>query len=440
MKSIYIRSIFVFLFFFGYIANVSAILYIQVSGGQETGLPVAVVPFSVEGANKNELEDIATIIKADLENSGQFLLTAFHHMNQHPHQQAAIQPQYWKSLGVDNVVVGRVMRTNGARFTVNFELVDVIKQKAQGVALPLLAMQFDNIHSQEFRALAHHMSDLIFEKLIGVKGVFSTRIAYISIIDGPRGPIHTLEVADSDGFNPKILYRSAYPLMSPAWSPDGKKIAFVSFDKERASTNVVEIATGHIQRITQFPGMNNAPAWSPDGRSLAVVLSKEGSPKIYKVDLASSQLTRLTSGSSIDTEPSFTPDGRAIVFTSSRGGKPQVYKVTLETGKIERLTFSGDYNARPSITPDGKRLILLHRGEGGFSIAVQSLNTGDLKVLTRAASLTDCPTLAPNGMMVLYGSGDVLAAVSLDGRINIRLPAREGTVKDPAWAPFPPRM
>lgn len=430
-----------FLVLLGFFSNANATIYIQVSGGQEAGLPIAVVPFHVEGADKEQLEDIAKVIKNDLENSGQFTATPFQHMRQHPDQQKAIQPHYWRELGVEDVVVGRIIKTSGSRFKVTFELVDVIKQKAEGAALPLLAMQFDNIHPQEFRALAHHISDLIFEKLIAVKGIFSTRIAYVSVMEGPKGTVHTLEVADSDGFNPKALYHSSYPLMSPAWSPDGKKIAFVSFEKDRASINVVEVSTGHIQRVTQFPGMNNAPAWSPDGRSLAVVLSKEGSPKIYTVDLASKQLTRVTSGTSIDTEPSFTPDGRAIVFTSSRGGKPQVYKVTLETGKIERLTFTGDYNAKPSVTPDGKRLILLHRAEGGsFSIAVQSLNTGDLKVLTPAASLTDCPTLAPNGMMVLYGEGDALGAVSLDGRIKIRLPSREGSVKDPAWAPFPSRI
>ncbi len=429
------------IFLWNMVSQVHAGIYVEISGGQSSGLPIAIVPFNVEGADKSELEDISQVVRNDLDNSGQFKATPIHDIRQFPHKIHQVDFPYWQSLGVEDVVIGHIQKVSGSRYSVHFELLDVIRQKTGNMgSAPLLAMQFDNIEPKQFRALAHHISDLIFEKLIGIKGIFSTRIAYISVLPGTKGDINTLEVADSDGFNPKPLYRSTFPLMSPSWSPDGRQIAFVSFDKDRASINIVDVITGKVQKVTQFPGLNQAPAWSPDNRTLAVVLSKDGSPKIYLVDLVEKKLNRLTDGSSIDTEPYFTPDGNAVVFTSNRGGKPQIYKVALATKKVERLTFTGDYNAKPSVTPDGKRLVMLHRGDDGlFSIAVQSLKTGELKLLTRS-SLSDSPSLAANGMMVLFGleEGDkeVLGAVSLDGRVKIRLPAREGNVKDPAWSPF----
>lgn len=418
----------------------ASLMNIVVNGGQVDGLPIAIVPFSVEGSDKSDLEDIAQVIWSDLQSSGQFKPTPISLLRQHPSRQAEVQFPYWQNLGVEDLVVGKI-RKNGSGFTVNFELLDVVRQKGEGSHTPLYSMQFDNIKPNQLRALGHHISDLIFEKLIGVKGIFSTRIAYVSVTESSKGKVYTLEVADSDGHNPKVLYRSNYVLMSPAWSPDSKKLAFVSYEKDRASTNVVDVVTGRLERITQFPGLNNAPAWSPDGRTLALVLSKDGGPKIYTVDLAGKRLTRITDGVGMDTEPSFAPDGRSIVFTSDRGGKPQIYRVTLGSGKVERLTFAGNYNAKPSLTPDGRNLVTLHRDEGGmFNIAVHNLATGSLKVLTHS-SLNDSPALAPNGMMVLYGAQEggrgVLGAVTLDGRLKIRLPSQEGNVQEPAWSPFP---
>jgi len=404
----------------GFGGAVQAEIHVEVRGGQATGIPIAINPFVLDSHENQNLEDIAGVVKSDLGNSGQFAPTV--------------------ESSADHLVTGSIQKTGNLRYRVYFELRDKFKQKASGNDA-VLTMQFNDVHAHEFRPLAHHISDLIFEKLIGVRGVFSTRIAYISVIPGSKGDIHTLEVADSDGHNPKALYRSAFPLMSPSWSSDAKQIAFVSFDKDRQSVNVVDVNTGKVQKITQFPGINSAPSWSPDNRTLALVLSKEGSPKIYLADLTSKKLTRLTDGSSIDTEPCFTPDGRAVMFTSNRSGKPQIYKIDLGSRKIERITFEGDYNAKPSLTPDGKRLVMMHRDEDGlFNIAVQSLQQGGLKILTRS-SLSDSPSVAPNGMMVLYGVEEggrgVLGAVSLDGRIKIRLPAQTGNVQSPAWAPFP---
>lgn len=393
-----------------------------IDGGQVAGLPIAVMPFALKEAENTAFEDMAEVIRKDLQISGQFKVLAE------------------TNTGVDNRVVGDIQKSGPNVYTVHFELLNALQQKGKLSAPPLLSVRFDNIQPQAFRGLAHHISDLIFQKLIGIRGIFSSRIAYVAVTKNGHQLQRTLEVADYDGQNSKPLYRSFFPLMSLNWSPDGKKIAFVSFEKERSSVNVVELATGRVERITQFPGLNSAPAWSPDGRTLALVLSKDGSPKIYLIDLASKHLRSLTSGIGIDTEPHFAPDGRSLVFTSDRGGKPQIYRVTLNTGKVERLTFQGSYNAKPSLTPDGKNLVTLHRTEEGlFSIAVHNLETGAVRVLTQTG-LNDSPTLAPNGMMVLYGmqeSGQgMLGAVTLDGRLKIRLPAKEGNVQEPAWSPF----
>lgn len=416
----------------------ASLMNIVIDGGQTGGIPIAVIPFQLENANQNEVMDLSDLIHKDLQSSGQFSPLATQQIRQFPHQRAEVQFPYWQSLHMEDLVLGRVRKT-GATYTVNFELLDIVRQKMGGESLPLLAMQFDNIKPQDFRALAHHISDLIFEKIIGVKGFFSTRIAYISTNQSGKGVVCNLEIADYDGHNPRTLYRSNFPIMSPTWSPDGKKIAFVSFEKERSSINVIDLS-GRVERLCQFPGINSAPAWSPDGRTLALVLSKDGGPKIYTMDLASKNLSRLTEGNGIDTEPSFAPDGRSIVFTSDRGGKPQIYRVTLGSRKVDRITFAGNYNAKPSLTPDGKNLVTLHRGdEGLFCIAVHSLTHGGHKILTQTG-LNDSPTLAPNGMMVIYGalSGGkkVLGAVTLDGRLKIRLPGRDGEVQEPAWSPF----
>ncbi len=426
----------VFSMFF-FVSAAQAALHVDIHGGKIQGIPIAVLPFE-DTSGLDEAHDLAAVIRADLHHSGQFEVNTLSKSSQATMQNLA----YWKELGVENIVSGSLHKT-GSNYSVDFELRDVLAQSAQHAShKPLLVMHFDKISTQHLRALAHHISDRIFEKLMGVKGFFSTRIAYISTLRGPKGPVYTLEIADFDGHHPRPLYRSAFPLMSPAWSHDGRKIAFVSFEKDRASINVVDVLSAKVQRLTQFPGINGAPSWSPDGKTLALVLSKEGTPSIYTLDLADKHLIRLTASTGRDTEPVFAPDGRSVYFTSDRGGKPQIYKVHLATRQTERVTFVGNYNAKPSITPDGKRLVTLHRAESTalFSIALQSLSQGgEPKILTETG-LNDSPTLAPNGMMVVYGSGDgekgVLRAVSLDGRTQITLPTRAGEVKDPAWSPF----
>jgi TolB protein len=416
-------------------------LFIEITGGQSVGIPIAVIPFTSGVANDPidravETENIAQIIKRDLHNSGHFRSLDVDNEASNPRTVADVNFGYWKNYGASNLVMGSITPKGNGLYDVSFQLLDIYK----GSYEPLLNIRFRDKYPAQFRALAHYISDLIFKKITGVRGFFSTRIAYITVERYKNETIHTLTVADADGFNDKPVVSANYTLMSPRWSPDGKKIAFVSFRGGRASINTVSLDSGQVETLTRFPGINGAPAWSPNGHQLAVVLSKDGSPKIYVLDLTTRELRKVTSGGAIDTEPFWHPDGQSILFTSNRGGKPQIYKVVLQTGEVQRVTFNGNYNTTPSITPDGKQLIVLHQSEkGAYNIAVQDLSNGKLRIITRA-NLDESPTLAPNGMMVLYGMREtdqnILGAVTLDGKFRMRLPLQEGNVKEPAWSPF----
>lgn len=423
-------------------ANVMAKpLYIEITGGQSVGIPIAVIPFTsvvprdpIDRAV--EVENISEIIKNDLQNSGHFRALDVANAPNNPRFAADVNIGYWKNYGAANLVMGSVIPKGNGVYDISFDLMDIYKNNHE----PLLSIRFKDRTPAQFRALAHYISDAIFKKITGVRGFFSTRISYITVERFKNETVHTLTVADADGYNDKPLVAANYPLMSPRWSPDGKRIAFVSFKGGRSSVNAVSLDTGRIELLTRFPGINGAPAWAPDGKKIAVVLSKDGSPKIYVLDLATRDLRKLTSGGSIDTEPFWHPDGQSILFTSNRGGKPQIYRVLLQSGEVSRVTFNGNYNVTPSLTPDGKQLIVLHQSEkGAYNIAVQDLNSGKLKIITRA-NLDESPTLAPNGMMVLYGTREtnqnVLGAVTLDGKFRMRLPIQEGNVKEPAWSPF----
>lgn len=398
---------------------------LELTQGINSALPIGVSNFGYDNASKQ----FSDIIQHDLSSSGQFRLI--------PERQGTPQgPEgiaMWRHVGADDAVLGELRSLGGNRYAVNFSLVDAV---AQGKVLYSKTFQ---ISSQELRPLAHHISDIVYEKLTGVRGVFSTRIAYVLVQRQGQNAHYALEVADYDGFNPQTLLESSEPIMSPAWSPDGHQIACVSFEKKRAQIYTISVATGQRRLISSFTGINQAPAWSPDGRHMAVVLSKTGSAKIYLVDLSSGGMKQLTFGNAIDTEPAFSPDGKNLLFTSGRGGTPQIYTISLTDGHIQRLTFEGNYNARSSYTRDQKSIVMLHRENSGFNIAMQDLATGRIDILTSGAS-DESPSASPNGKLILFAAREndqgILGIVSVDGRIHMKLPSRAGDVQEPAWSPF----
>lgn len=398
-------------------------LDLELTQGINSALPIAINSFG----NDPGAEEIGKVIEGDLTLSGQFKIISG---PQSPNSQSSVS--VLKQLGADSVVTGRVNRV-GNRYEVSFTLADAV---ANGNILLTRSYQ---VNTNQIRPLAHHISDEVYQKLTGERGIFSTRIAYISVQRGVGRTRYSLEVADADGHNPQSLLISSEPIMSPSWSPDGKNISYVSFEKKRAQIYTVSVESGQRRLITSFPGINGAPAWSPDGRNLAVVLSKSGTPKIYNIDISSGSMKQLTFGDAIDTEPRFAPDGRSLLFTSGRGGSPQVYRLSLENGQVSRVTFEGNYNARASYTPDMKNIVMLHREDRQFNIGLQNASGGPVANLT-FSGLDESPSVSPNSRLVLYATRyqdrGVLGIVSIDGRIRMRLPAREGDVQEPAWSPY----
>nr|WP_302473945.1 Tol-Pal system beta propeller repeat protein TolB [Legionella sp. PL877] len=396
---------------------------LELTQGINSALPIGINAFGHDEAGNQ----LSSVINKDLHFSGQFKLVP---IPQSYDNQPSINA--WRQAGADSVLSGRVNKIGYNRYEVNFELVDAV---AQG---RLLLSKSYQVSANELRPLAHHISDEVYQKLTGERGIFSTRIAYVLVQRNGERAKYFLEVADVDGHQPQSLLVSTEPIMSPAWSPDGRQIAYVSFEKKKAQIFTVNVETGRRRLVTDFAGINGAPAWSADGRQLAVVLSKGGSPKIYSVNLDNGSMKQLTFGDAIDTEPRYSPDGRSLLFTSGRGGVPQVYRLSLADGTISRMTYEGNYNARASYTPDQKHIVMLHREDKNFNIAVQD-EGGRVTQLT-FSSMDESPSVAPNGRLVLYATHQnergVLGVVSLDGRIKMTLPAREGDVQEPAWSPY----
>lgn len=436
----YYNRLICFLLFFITLPGYAAV-DLELTQGASGAIPVAIIPFG-GNATSADLLDIAAIVNADLQNSGRFRLLDRAKMQEKPQSMEEVKAKTWQDLTMDNLVIGTLKQAADGRYQVNFQLLDIYGgKKGSGTAQPsvLLSKEF-SVPGPGMRKLAHHISDLVYEKLTGERGVFATHIAYVVVEKAHNIPVrYRLEISDADGYDPRNVLVSKQPIMSPAWSPDGRKIAYVSFEKNHAGIYIQDIATGSRRLATDYPGINGAPAWSPDGTKLAVVLSKGGTPNIYTLDVESNNLIQRTTGSSIDTEPSWSPDGKALIFTSTRSGGPQIYRVDLDNGATQRVTYDGNYNASGSFTPDGKNIVMLHQQNGAYHIALQNLQTGKIDILTES-SADQSPSVAPNGSMVLFatksGPRQVLGMVSTDARVALRLPAKDGDVREPDWSPL----
>ena len=408
----------------------SAQLEIQVTRGIDNPTSIAIAPFAWDGLGSAPT-DFAQIVDSDLARSGQFSPVSRRDMLSLPAEREEIFYRDWRAISTRYLVIGRV--SQGTQLRIDFSLHDVER------GVELFSSQVVSAES-EARMAAHRVADAIYEKLTGIPGAFATRLIYVSVTRNPDGKdFYRLTVADADGRRPIVLLEGRDPILAPSWSPDGKEVAYVSFESSRPAIYRQVLATGEREQLTNFQGLNNSPVWSPDGKSMALVLSKDGSPDIYLLDLETKQFKRLTRHYGIDTEPTWMPDGQSLLFTSDRGGRPQIYRYELVTGKVERVTFEGRYNARARVAEDGRNVALVHQRKGRFHIAVFDLVTERLTVLTET-SLDESPSIAPNGSLVIYatkrGERSVLGAVAVDGGVKFSLPARSGSVQEPAWSPM----
>lgn len=408
----------------------SAVLQVTVTEGVTGAIPVAVTPFAWEGTGSAP-EDVAQIIGANLARSGLFQVISRERLASAPSGPDDFLAERWAAVGAEYLVIGRLLPED-ERVLIEFHVFDVLaNQRLGGFRIP--------VPEDLLRRGAHRVSDIVHEQITGDKGAFSARIAYVGVTGQGDERRFTLEVADSDGANPRTLFRSSQPLMSPQWSPDGRYLVYVSFENRRSEVFRHHVETGARDRLASFSGINSAPAWSPDGQRLAMSLSRDGTPNIYIMDLASGALTQVTRSNAIDTEPAWSPDGETLYFTSDRAGSPQIYQMRLPAGTAQRLTFEGSSAGAAAVSPDGQSLVYVQGGEGGLRLARLDLETRRVTLLTRGR-YDKSPSFAPNGSMIIYSTTDrgrgVLGSVSRDGRVHQRLAARTGEVREPAWSPL----
>jgi len=405
-----------------------AALTIEIVGGAAQQIPIAITPFS-QPANltTNQQDTIANVVGADLRRSGLFRVLETRGVANQPTDVSQIRYPEWAALQAQALTIGTVETLPGNRLKVTFRLMDVLKQTQ------LVGMEY-NIAPNQLRMTGHKIADAIYEKLTGEQGVFATRISYVS----KAGSRYALQVADVDGFNPQTVVSSQEPIISPKWSPDGTKLAYVSFERKKPIVFIQSLVSGQRTVLANFKGNNSAPSWSPDGKKLAIVLTHGANSQVYVINADGTGLQQLTRTSAIDTEPVWSADGQYIYFTSDRGGSPQIYRMFSTGANPQRITFDGSYNVSPRISPDGKSLAYIKRDEGKFRVAIQDLASGQVQVLSETTK-DESPSFAPNGRMILYatqmsGKG-TLAAVSSDGRVKQRLSETSGDVREPAWGP-----
>ncbi len=410
-------------------------LKIEITSGVVDPIPIAVVPFaSADPAASNGGTDVADVVQNDLTGSGRFRAMPRNQMRATPSKAADVVLADWRASGNDYVVVGRVSPLGGGQLAVDFQLLNALNGEQ-------LANQRFTGTPSALRDAAHRVSDVIYEKILGIRGAFDTRIAYVAVEGKPPAQRFQLVVADADGANAHVVLESHQPVMSPAWSPDGTWLAYVSFENRNSAIYVQQVRTGERRLVSARLGANQAPSWSPDGRKLALALGgSEGNLDIYVLELATQRLTRITDDPAIDTEPVWAPDGRSLYFTSDRGGGPQIYQIGLEPGaRPKRITFEGTYNADPRVSPDGTQLAMMTLDNGNYHVAIQDLASGTVRVLSHGR-LDKSPSFAPNGNMLIYAATEngrgVLQRCSVDGVTSQRLESENEDVRDPIWGPF----
>jgi len=407
-----------------------AVLNVEITQGTEDALPIAIIPFSWNGTEPAPALNWSEVVSSDLLRSGRFAPVPENELLARPQSDQNLDFKTWRVGGIDHLVIGSVRSAGQNKYSVQFQLFDVYKgEQLLGYSL--------TTDKNSLRYTAHHISDLIYQQLTGQKGAFNTKVAYVTVNRSPEATSYKLEVSDTDGYNPVTILTSTQPIMSPSWAPDGTRLAYVSFENNRAQIYIQILSSGERYKISEFAGLNGAPVWSPDGKKLAVTLSKDGNPDIYILRLKDKALSRLTRHWAIDTEPAWMPDNKTIVFTSNRSGKPQLYKMSSARSKPKRITFEGNYSTSAEVSKDGQKLAFVFKEEGGFKIASMDLETGVIEILTDGP-LDESPSFAPNGSMILYAEGQraALAAVSSDGRFKQRLVAKDGEVREPTWSPF----
>ena len=413
-------------------STATADLVIEITEGIKRR-PVAIVPFAWEGQSPDVPLNVAQVVSDDLTRSGRFAPIAEDDMLQKPTRGEDMDFDDWSILGVEAVVIGSVTQTGANAYSVQFQLFDVFgRDQLVGYKMPA--------SRGTMRRVAHRAADMIYEKLTGIKGVFDTKVAYVTAQQSNSGQLFSLIVSDQDGESEHTIMESTDPIMSPAWSPDSRRLAYVSFEGNHSSVFIQTLRTGNRIQVSSKPGINGAPAFSPDGRKLVLTLGGiDGNLDIYVMDINSRQTRRVTTHRAIDTEGSWSPDGRHIYFTSDRGGGPQIYRVAANGGTPERITFEGSYNARPRLSPDGSRLAMVHLDRGNYRIAVLDIKRKDLLVLS-VGRQDESPSFAPNSDTLIYatrqGRDGVLETVTADGLIRQRLASGEGDVREPVWSPF----
>lgn len=407
-------------------------LTIEIDQSSDSALPIGIVPFEWHHPDQPPEQDIAQIIGADLYRSGKFKAVDEAQLPQRPTSLEEVAFADWRRLSVDNLLIGKIAIDEKGLYSIEVRFIDVLRREQ------VIGKRWTGVLPTQLRQVAHKISDLIYKELTGIEGAFNTRIAYVTVNLKQGKKQYQLEVADADGYNSQPILKSSSPLMSPSWSPDGEKLAYVSFENGRSEIFIQSLDGTSREKIAGFTGINGSPNWSPDGKKLALTLSKGGSADVYLMDMQTRTLKRLTRNYAIETEAVWSPNGRSLFFNSDRRGQPQIFQVFLDTGEIRRVTYEGRYNANPAISPDGRYLAMVHKGTG-FNIGLLDLYTNEFNVITKTF-LDESPTFSPNGEMILYamnkGNRGRLAVVSIDNSVTQILSVKNGEVRAPAWGPF----